>query len=228
MVHMHCFWKSETWIFCMLHSYQENHIYYDQWKCLLLWHFNTACWKKNGAYWILAIQSNTSCWSQYLNEMNIKYLSHMYDISFYNFWWEKNQTIGSEFYYYFFFKCFKNLRMDKDLVKKLGVVKLSMVLFNVSMLEWREEKILLEWCISFLPWFLHQVAPNQEWYLPLTSSIPMLLTPKSKPPKASWERPKNLRQSPIGKKKNKTKIRMMINVSLLHANDAFTWKWSAL
>lgn len=26
----------------------------------------------------------------------------MYDISFYNFWWEKTQTIGSEFYYYFF------------------------------------------------------------------------------------------------------------------------------
>lgn len=38
----------------------------------------------------------------------------------------------------FFLKCFKNLRMDKDLVKKLGVVKLSMVLFNVSMLEWRK------------------------------------------------------------------------------------------
>lgn len=64
----------------------------------------------------------------------------MYDISFYNFWWEKTQTIGSEFYYFFFLKCFKNLRMDKDLVKKLGVVKLSMVLFNVSMLEWRKRE----------------------------------------------------------------------------------------
>lgn len=38
----------------------------------------------------------------------------------------------------FFLKCFKNLRMDKDFVKKLGVVKLSMVFFNVSMLEWRK------------------------------------------------------------------------------------------
>lgn len=38
----------------------------------------------------------------------------------------------------FFKKCFKNQRMDKDLVKKLGVVKLSMVLFDVSMLEWRK------------------------------------------------------------------------------------------
>lgn len=40
---------------------------------------------------MLALQSNTSFGSHYINEMNIKYLSHMYDISFYNLWWEKTK-----------------------------------------------------------------------------------------------------------------------------------------
>lgn len=138
-----------------------------------------------------------------------------------------------------FLLMFQNLKMYnvqekdlEDLVKKLGGYKwnraklfFSMFVKHVGME--KEKKILMEWCISFLHWFLHQVAPNQEWYLPLTSSILMLPTPKSKRPKASWERPKNLKQSLIGKKTT-TKKRMMIDVSLLHADDAFTWNWSTL